>query len=265
MSLRDASPLCYVGSGLYLAVFAASTVIYGLIVGLVAWALNPRWRFVLIRQWSAINLGALRVFCGLRWRVEGLENLPDRPVVVFSKHQSTWETIALGGLLPPTVWVVKRELLWVPFFGWGIAAMRSIAIDRRAGRAAVEQMLEQGRRRLEQGLWVVVFPEGTRVLPGRTTRYRMGGAILATETGTPVLPVAHNAGDFWPRHSFIKRPGEIVLKILPPIESRGLAPDELNERASEAIESEMAHISIHGAADTSAEALNGKGTANERE
>jgi len=257
VGIRGTSPILYLGSASYLAVFVASTVVYGLIVGLVGWTLSPGRRFVLIRQWSAINLFALRAFCGLRWRVEGLENLPQEPVVVFPKHQSTWETIALGGLLPPTVWVVKRELLWVPFFGWGIAAMRSIAIDRRAGRAAVEQMLEQGRRRLQQGLWVVVFPEGTRVLPGRTARYRMGGAILATETGTPVLPVAHNAGDFWPRHSFVKWPGEIVLKILPPIDSRGLTPDELNERASEVIESEMAHLSIHGAADTSAEALDG--------
>lgn len=266
MSADRPSPLLYLRSGLFLAVFVTSTVVYGFVVGLIAWALSPRRRFVLIRQWSSISLAALRALCGLSWRVQGLDNLPDRPVVVFAKHQSTWETIALPGLLPPTVWVVKRELLWVPFFGWGIAAMRSIAIDRGAGRRAIGQMLEQGRRRLQQGLWVVVFPEGTRVRPGTTLRYRMGGGILATETGTPVLPIAHNAGDFWPRHRFVKSPGEIVLSILPPIESAGRTPDELNDLARDAIESEMARISTHGAADTIAEALDEKGgTTNEHE
>lgn len=263
MSPGNDPPLLYLRSGLFLCVFVASSVIYGLIVGLVAWLQTPRQRFILIRQWAGINLFALRWLCGLHWRVEGLENLPGRPVVVFSKHQSTWETIVLGSVLPPTVWVVKRELLRVPFFGWGLAAMRSIAIDRGAGRAAVEQMLEQGRERLQQGLWVVVFPEGTRVLPGRSARYRMGGAILATETGTPVLPVAHNAGDFWPRHSFVKRPGEIVLSILPPIDPAGLTPEELNARASEAIESKMAEISAHGAATPSGQD-DGRTTTNHR-
>lgn len=259
MSRGVRSALLYLRSGLFLFVFVVSTIFYGLLVGLIAWLLSARWRFVLIHQWSGINLFALRWLCGLRWRIHGLENLPDYPVVVFAKHQSTWETIVLPLLFPPTVWVVKRELLRVPFFGWGIAAMRSIAIDRSAGRAAVEQMLEQGRLRLRQGLWVVVFPEGTRVRPGTTARYRKGGAILAAETGTPILPVAHNAGDFWPRHSFVKHPGEVVISILPPIDPSGRTPEELNELASKAIESEMARISIHGAANTSAEALDGKG------
>lgn len=258
MSERRASPLLYLRSGLYWLVFAASTIVYGFLVGTLAWLLPFRWRHVPVRQWATINLHALRWLCGLHWRVEGRENLPSYPVVIFAKHQSTWETIALALLLPPQVWVVKRELLKVPFFGWGLAALWPIAIDRSAGRAAVEQMLQQGRRRLRQGQCVMIFPEGTRVRPGTTERYRMGGAILATETGTPVLPIAHNAGEFWPRHSFIKWPGEVVVSIRPPIESAGKTPEQLNDEVREVIETEMQRISVAGGADR-------EGTANGRE
>ncbi len=248
MSGRRATPALYLRSAAYWLVLFTSTVFYGLFVGLFAWLLPRRWCWVPVHQWAAINLHALRWICGLRWRVEGTENLPDRPVVVFAKHQSSWETMALALLLPPQVWVVKRELLWVPFFGWGLAAMRPIAIDRSAGHLAVEQMLRQGRQRLRQGLWVMVFPEGTRVRPGTTVRYRLGGAVVATETGTPVLPIAHNAGDFWPRHSFIKWPGEIVISIRPPIPSAGKTPEALNDEVRAVIEGEMERISSHGAA-----------------
>lgn len=249
MSDGPASALLYLRSGLYWLVFSISTIVYGVLVGLFAWFLPFGGRMAIARQWAAINLHALRRICGLHWRVEGRENLPDQPVVVFSKHQSTWETMALARLLPLQVWVVKRELLRVPFFGWGLAAMRPIAIDRGAGRLAVEQLLEQGRRRLAQGLWVMIFPEGTRVRPGHSKPYRMGGAILATETETPVLPIAHNAGDFWPRHSFVKRPGEVVISICPPIPSAGKTAEQLNDEVRAVIEGEMQRISVHGGAD----------------
>lgn len=259
MSKRQPVALLYLRSSLYWLVFAASTIVYGVLVGVVAWLLPYRGRVRLACQWAWINLHVLRWICGLRWRVQGREHLPEGPLVVFSKHQSTWETMALPCLLPMQTWVVKRELLWVPFFGWGLAALRPIAIDRSAGRQAVEQVLEQGRRRLSRGIWVLIFPEGTRVRPGHTVRYRMGGAVLATETGTPVLPVAHNAGDFWPRHSFVKHPGDILVSILPPIPSAGKTAEQLNDEVRTAIEAEMERISVHGGAEE------GEGTANERE
>lgn len=250
MSGDQSTALLYLRSGLYWLVFALSTMVYGLFVGLFAWFFPYAGRMAIARQWAAINLHALRWICGLRWRVEGQGNLPaGYPVVVFAKHQSTWETMALAWHLPLQVWVVKRELLWVPFFGWGLAALRPIAINRGAGRLAVEQLLEQGRRKLAQGLWVMIFPEGTRVPPGHSKPYRMGGAILATETETPVLPITHNAGDFWPRHSFVKRPGEIVISILPPIPSAGKTPEQLNDEVRTAIEAEMQRISAHGGAE----------------
>lgn len=259
MNERRFEPLLYLRSAAYWAVFAFSTIVYGVLVGVVAWLLPYRGRVALACQWAWINLYALRRICGLRWRVDGREQLPEGPLVVFSKHQSTWETMALPCLLPMQTWVVKRELLRVPFFGWGLAALRPIAIDRGAGRLAVEQLLEQGRRKLAQGLWVMIFPEGTRVRPGHSKPYRMGGAILATETETPVLPIAHNAGEFWPRHSFVKHPGEVVISILPPIPSAGKTPEQLNDEVRAAIEDEMQRISVHGGAEEE------EGTANERE
>jgi 1-acyl-sn-glycerol-3-phosphate acyltransferase len=140
------------------------------------------------------------------------------------------------------VHVLKRELLKVPFFGWGLAAIRPIAIDRAAGRAAVEQLTSQGRERLRSGRCVMIFPEGTRVRPGETQRYRMGGAVLASETNAPVVPVAHNAGELWPRHSFIKWPGEITVAIGPPIDTTGKTADQINTEAREWIESRMASM-----------------------
>lgn len=256
MSTGRPAVLLYLRSGLYWLIFSISTIVYGLLVGLFAWFLPYRGRMAMARQWAVINLYALRWICGLRWRVEGRGNLPEYPAVVFAKHQSTWETMALAWHLPLQVWVVKRELLWVPFFGWGLAALRPIAINRGTGRLAVEQLLEQGRRKLAQGLWVMIFPEGTRVLPGHSKPYRMGGAILATETETPVLPIAHNAGDFWPRHSFVKRPGEVVISILPPIPSAGKTPEQLNDEVRTAIEAEMQRISAYGGAGEEGTATN---------
>ena len=150
------------------------------------------------------------------------------------------ETLALQRYFTPQVWVIKRELLWIPFFGWGLATLRPIAIDRRAGREALGQILSQGRARLDDGCWVVIFPEGTRMAPGEWRRYRQGGALLAADTGYPVLPVAHDAGDYWPRNGFIKRPGTIQLAIGPLVETAGQSAAEINERAE---------AWIHGAVD----------------
>lgn len=237
---RRASPILYLRATVFWVVFALVTIIWGVFLGTAGWLFPRGWRYQIARSWCAVSIWALRLTCGVRWRVEGRDNLPDEPVIFFSKHQSTWETLALVVLLPPQVHVLKRELLKVPFFGWGLAAIRPIAIDRAAGRAAVEQLTSQGRERLRSGRCVMIFPEGTRVRPGETQRYRMGGAVLASETNAPVVPVAHNAGELWPRHSFIKWPGEITVAIGPPIDTTGKTADQVNTEAREWIESRMA-------------------------
>jgi len=200
-----------------------------------------RYRFA--SQWARFGLWWLETTCRLHYRVEGREHIPDRPAIAMSKHQSAWETLALQMFFVPQVWVLKRELLWVPFFGWGLATLRPIAIDRKAGRRAVDQVVALGRQRLEDGCWVVIFPEGTRVPAGHRRRYRMGGAVLAAHTGYPVVPVAHNAGEFWPRRAFVKHPGTIQLVIGPPIKTLGRSAAEINADVEGWIEGTMDRIS----------------------
>ncbi len=212
-----------------------------------------RYRFT--TRWGRFTIWWLKVTCGIDYRVEGRENIPEGPAIVFSKHQSTWETLALQQIFPPQVWVLKRELMWLPLFGWTMATLKPIAIDRSAGRKAVNKIVEIGTRRLRSGLWVVIFPEGTRVPPGETRRYGIGGAVLAEKSGYPVVPVAHNAGEFWPRRAFLKRPGTIRVVIGPPIESKGRTAAEINRLAREWIEQAMGRIAR---ASTTAESGNGK-------
>ena len=197
------------------------------------------WRYRFISQWSRFNLWWLERCCALRYRVEGLENIPDGNGIIMAKHQSAWETLALQRIFGPQAWVLKRELLWIPFFGWGLAMLEPIAIDRKAGRKAVRQVVEQGIRRLRAGRWVVIFPEGTRVAPGERGRYGMGGSLLAEHSGYPVIPVAHNAGEFWPRRGFIKYPGTIHVCIGPTIQPGGRSATEISALVEEWIEGRM--------------------------
>lgn len=242
MSRPRPSLAVYLRSAVFWCVLFVTTTFFGLVIAVLGRLIPSRWSYGLARVWCFINIHTLRHVCGLDWRVEGRGNIPTTPHIFFAKHQSTWETMALVMLLPPQVHVIKRELLRIPCFGWGYSAMRPIAIDRAAGRAAVEQMVAQGRERLADGWSVMIFPEGTRVLPGRTERYRMGGAILATKTGVPVLPIAHNAGEFWPRHSFVKWPGTITVVIGESIATEGKTPDEVNAQAREWLEATMERI-----------------------
>ena len=210
--------------------------------------LPPIPRHRVISLWARFCLRLLGPLCGLRYRVEGREHLPRGAAIILSKHQSMWETIAFQKIFPPLAWVLKRELLWVPLFGWGLAMTQPIAINRGAGRRAVEQIVAQGRQRLESGRWVVIFPEGTRVAPGHHRRYGVGGAALAAATGYPVVPVAHNAGSFWPRRGFLKKPGTIHLVIGPTIHTRGKSAEEINRQAEEWIETTMTKIEVRGGA-----------------
>ncbi len=199
-----------------------------------------RYRF--ISQWAQLQLFLVRVLCGVRYRVEGRDHLPKGPAIILAKHQSAWETIAFQKIFPMQTWVLKRELLLIPFFGWGLALMKPIAIDRGAGRKAVTQVIEQGKARLAEGIWIVVFPEGTRMAPGTTRRYGIGGAALAVESGYPVVPVAHNAGSFWPRRGFLKKPGTIHVVIGPVIHTRGKSAEEINRAAEDWIEKKMVEL-----------------------
>src|SRR5207248_7872901 len=185
------------------------------LLALATFPLPRMLRYQIISGWSRLVVWLAKTVLGIRWRVEGREHLPARPAVILSKHQSAWETMAFQLIFPPQVHVLKRELLWIPFFGWGLALMSPIAIDRARGARALRTIARRGRERLAQGFWVVVFPEGTRVRPGERRAYQLGGAWLAAAAGAPVVPVAHNAGLFWPRNAFLKRPGTITVRIGP--------------------------------------------------
>ncbi len=212
------------------------------VIALLTFPLPPLMRYRVISFWSRIVLVLARVICGLRYEVRGRENIPKQPAIILAKHQSAWETLAFQAIFPPQVWVLKRSLLHIPFLGWGLAMLRPIAIDRGAGREALKQVTEQGQNRLNLGLWIVIFPEGTRVAPGTTKRFGIGGAWLATHTGTPVIPVAHNAGEFWGRNAFLKRPGTITVSIGPCIDPKNMQPAALNEIVQTWIEGEMQNL-----------------------
>ena len=232
-------------SALYLLLQIIITPPYALIT-LVCFPLSPHDRYRVTSSWTFIMLFLLRHLCGIRYQILGAENIPKTPSIVLSKHQSAWETLAFQKIFPPQVWVLKKELLLIPFFGWGLAMTSPIAIDRKLGKKALEQIVEQGRERLKQGFWIVIFPEGTRIPPGKRGKYRIGGAWLATHTNVPVVPVAHNAGELWGRNSFIKKPGTITVSIGKPIDPTGMEAGELNEKVEAWIENEMLRISQQG-------------------
>jgi 1-acyl-sn-glycerol-3-phosphate acyltransferase len=225
-------------SALFAAALLLVTPPYALLA--LATAPLPRMaRYRIISGWSRCVIFLSWIILGIRWRVEGRENLPRGPAVILSKHQSAWETLAFQHIFPPQVHVLKRELLWIPFFGWGLALMSPIAIDRSRGVKALRSIARRGRKRLDQGFWVVVFPEGTRVAPGERRTYQLGGAWLAAASGAPIVPVAHNAGRVWPRNAFIKHPGTVTVRIGPPIESTNRDPKVLNAMAEKWIEEQQ--------------------------
>jgi 1-acyl-sn-glycerol-3-phosphate acyltransferase len=218
------------------------TPIYS-VVALLTFPFSALTRYRIISSWSRLMIWAAEHLCGVRYRVLGAENLPTEPCIVMSKHESAWETLAFQVILPPQVWVIKRELLWVPFFGWGLAMLSPIAIDRNEGRRALRQMIEQGRSRLAQGFSIIIFPEGTRRVPGESGIYHPGGAWLALKTDAAILPIAHNAGDYWPRNSFLKFPGVVTVSMGPPVRATANSKaSELMRRVEDWIEHEMQRI-----------------------
>jgi len=209
------------------------------VIAILLVPLNNVTRSRIASGWAYCTVYWLKLTCNLSVSVQGREHIPDHPSIVLCKHQSAWETIALQTIFPPQIWVMKRELLMIPFLGWAFMALAAIPIDRSAGREALKKLVANGKDRLARGLWVVIFPEGTRTAPGQRAKYHVGGAWLAAHTQSTVVPVAHNAGRYWRKNSFIKYPGTIQVVIGPPIETAGMKPDEVNQRVEAWIEAEM--------------------------
>jgi 1-acyl-sn-glycerol-3-phosphate acyltransferase len=226
---------------IYTAWLFLGTLIYGVLVLSAGW-LPVTVVYAVARSWSRAQLRVLKWVCGLDYRVEGLEHIPAGAHVSMWKHSSAWETIAQAAILPPQAWVLKRELMWIPIVGWAIRCLKPIAINRKAGAAAVNQVVAQGKARLNEGLWILFFPEGTRMPAGETRKYGVSGALLASRAGCKVLPVAHNAGYYWPRRGWMKRPGTIRVVIGAPIEAAGRDPRAINEEVQRWIEATVNSI-----------------------
>ena len=218
------------------------TILFSLL-SIIIYPLPAKTHYQIMRHYAILDIKLLKYLCGVKYEFEGLENIPSSTSIIFSNHQSTWETMALQMLFPAHSFIIKRELLWLPFFGWGLASMRPVAINRGTGRKAIAQLLSKGKKLLDSGRWLVIFPEGTRVIPGQQKRYKMGGALLAAETGYQIIPVAHNAGEFWPKGGFVKKAGTIKLVIGPTIKSEGRKAEEILAEAESWIRSTSTRIS----------------------
>jgi 1-acyl-sn-glycerol-3-phosphate acyltransferase len=233
----------YLGSTLFYIYVVFSTPIVGLAV-LSAFFLPFSVRYKIADIWINYLLYMLKLCCGLTHEVEGLENVPKgQAAIIMSKHQSAWETIALRQIISPQTAVLKKSLLQIPFGGWALATLKPIAIDRSNQKEALKMLLDQGIERLQEGLCVLIFPEGTRVAPGAYKKFNAGGAMLASKSGFPVIPLAHNAGEFWPRNSFLKYPGVIKVKIGPVISTQNKGTKEINAETEEWISQAMKKIS----------------------
>lgn len=242
LSPQPAKFRVYLGSTLLFIYIVISTLLVGIVI--LCSALLPfKFRYKIADIWINCLIVMLKLCCGLTYEIEGLENLPtDKPVIILSKHQSAWETVVLRKFISPQTAVLKKSLLQIPFGGWALATLKPIAIDRTNQKEALRMLIEQGTQRLQEGLSVVIFPEGTRVAPGHYKKFNAGGALLAQKSGFPVIPLAHNAGEFWPRNSFLKFPGVIKVKIGPMIDVSGKKSKEINAEAEEWIVSAMARI-----------------------
>jgi 1-acyl-sn-glycerol-3-phosphate acyltransferase len=233
----------WVRSLLFTSLLFITTMAFGVVVLLSALLpLSIEQRYVIPRYWGLFECWLAKVVCGMNYVIEGRENLPSQPFISLWKHSTAWETMAQMFVVPTAAWLLKREVLWIPIVGWAVSTYKPIAINRSAGHSAVNQVVKQGRERLAAGMGIVVYPEGTRVAPGQTRKYGVSGALLAIETGAPVVPIAHNSGYLWPRRSLLKRAGTIYVVIGKPIDPTGLDAREINGRAQEWIEATIAEI-----------------------
>jgi 1-acyl-sn-glycerol-3-phosphate acyltransferase len=231
-----------IASLIYTVFLFAWTFFYSIFFVIACSFLPFRKRFILARVWGLVLLWALKWICRLDYRIEGQENLPAGNHIALWKHSSSWETIAMAVVFPRQVWVLKRELLWIPVVGWGIRQLHAIAIDRKSGHSAVGQVVEQGKQRLDEGDWIIIFPEGTRMAHGQTRKYGVSGTLLARARDKLIVPVAHNAGSYWPRRGLLKKPGTVRVVIGPPIAAAGRDVREINREVQEWIESTVARL-----------------------
>lgn len=233
-----------VRSAIFIALVVVWTIFYAFVC--MAVAIMPyRFRYWTTAIWNRVVIFAAKWILGIDYEVKGRENLPplNTGAIVLSKHQSVWETIfLLYALGNPLCFVFKRELLYIPFFGWGIGLLRMVAIDRKLGVDAFSQMLIQAKTRLADGVWMILFPEGTRIAPGQASKYKTGGARLAIALDAPIIPIAHNAGECWPKKPWVKRPGKITVSILPTIYPERRELNVVHNEMVEAIETEMTRL-----------------------
>ena len=211
-------------------------------IGIIAFPLDFKKRYYLITRWAVFNLWWLKICCNVTYEIKGKDNIPEKPCIVMSKHQSAFETLALQQIFIPQVWILKKELLQIPIYGWGLASMQPIAINRDSTIKSFRQIADQGCERLQKGYWVIIFPEGTRVTPNKKKKYLPGGGMLAEKSGAQVVPVAHNAGRLWSRNSMIKKPGLITIKIGPVIESENKSAKEITDEVENWIEKEVGEL-----------------------
>ncbi len=237
------TPVLYARAIAYWLIFIISTIVMTIPV-LIGQLISYHHGYAVIRFWLNIHMTALRVICRVNWNISGMENLPPNPSIVMCKHQSTFETMMLPMIIPDPVFVAKRELALVPGFGWCLALSDAVLIKRGAGRSSIRQLKELSIERFERQRCLVIFPEGTRRAPDDPPEYKIGGAVVAAETGVPVVPIAHNAGEFWPRHSFIKWPGTIDVRIGPPIETAGKAANEILDETVAWIEAQQSELRV---------------------
>ena len=228
---------------LLFSIYTIVTMIPYSFICLASFMLPVRYRFEIIRAYLRVYLFVLKKLCYIDYKIKGLENIPKDTVgIIMSKHQSTWETFMLPIIFRNPAIIIKSELLWVPFFGWGLAMVDPISINRNKHSSAMQQIITKGKKCLDDGRWILIFPEGTRISVGQVGHYKLGGARLATATGYPVIPVAHNAGKCWPKRKFIKQPGTITMVIGPLIESKNRSPDEVLQLTKDWIENTILHI-----------------------
>ncbi len=203
------------------------------IPSIVARLFPYKFCFAIVSSWCTFNVHWLRITCGIRYKITGIENIPEQACVIMSNHQSTWETLAYPSIFPTLTWVIKRELLFVPLFGWGIASTQPIALNRKQGKKAFQQLIKDGKDKLALGRFILIFPEGTRTPYEQQRDLKIGGFVLAKKAKTNILPVAHDAGRLWPRQSFIKTPGTIHLHIGKPIATHEHSAEELRTHYAE--------------------------------
>ncbi len=233
-------------SSLYFLAMVLSIGVFGLGIVTIGMLLPLSARDRMASAWGSTNLWLMKVICGLKYRIHGAENLPRHAAIVMCKHQSTWETISLKAILPPPQsWILKKELMYLPVFGWALAAIPNIPIDRSAGRKAVKQIVKRGTELLEQDRIIVIFPEGTRTAPGEKRKYGIGGGLLAEKSGYPVVPIAHNAGVFWHRRGLKKYPGTIDVVVGEAFDPKGMKASEITRKVEAWIEKEVDKLPMH--------------------